>query len=129
MSATQTNALLPVENGAGRRNSRDQHQQQHKWQPKRQRNKSAGKIEERFPARHLWLGYHRDASPDVNKASQRGHGQAAALGHPPAIGKVSSYRCFVEFLQAADARVIAAGTSERGPPAFSSLFQGNVIVE
>src|SRR6266496_1795891 len=56
MSAAKTNALLPIENGTGRRNSRDQHQQKHQWQPERKRKQDKGKIERRFPPRHLWFG-------------------------------------------------------------------------
>src|SRR5262249_23665513 len=52
LSATKTNALLPVENGTGRSNSRDQHQQKHQWEPQRQRKQNASKIETGFPARH-----------------------------------------------------------------------------
>ena len=101
MSPTKTNALLPIEDRTGRSNSRDQHQQKHQWQPERQRKQNAGKIEKRFPARHLWFGRHRHSGPDANNVRQRVHGQAAALGHPPDIGKVSCYLYLVELLQTA----------------------------
>ena len=101
MSTTKTNALLPIEDRTGRSNSRNQHQQKHQWQPERQRKQNAGKIEKRFPARHLWFGRHRHSGPDANKVRQRVHGQAAALGHPPDIGKVSCYLYLVELLQTA----------------------------
>jgi len=99
MSAAKANALLPVENGTRRSNSRNQHQQKDQRQPERERKQNADKIENRFPARHLWLGLDWLSDPNVNNFRRRAHGKAAALGHPPDIGKVSCHRCFVKLLQ------------------------------
>src|SRR5262249_17986948 len=107
MFPTQTNAPLPIENGTGRSNSRDQHQQEHHRQPEGQRNKDAGKIEKRFPARHLWLRHHRQSGPNVYNTRQRRHGQAAALGHPVGPGKATCHTCLVELLQTAFTLLLA----------------------